>query len=463
MKITILFVIIVHFICLRIKNKENKCELSNIDFEKNIIYDNDFYKKFQNHFTLLNNDDIEYIFKIIDDNKIGEITIKQWKSFNREYIKTFVEQDKSNQCLVENKNLAEYIFHNRINESFKYINENDFLFDKNGLFQMMTYIFSYVDKEISISERDVDTIITTFRPTYTLYNRETIIEICRIIKDYFKFGKSITEGLISIKDINDCFVNKNIHMYSIDYSMLKEGLKNIKDYFGFKQFALFEIIGKMFHLISSNGFTVKKNELKSYLKKTNVYNLDMPTFQENSYVNKTKSLFEQLSIENNNKKDFMNRLFIASNYKKYNKNELSFEEFIYLIKNIRLYKTLVNNEKNHLLNLSLFRNNNLLTSLLTKEEKELISVITLKIKCKQINIIQFCQISNYQKYWNEYLSYNSNPLILYKDIFNLLKQIGLEMNNENEDLSNIPLANYEIAELKFSEEVFSSINASCDK
>ena len=328
---------------------------------------------------------------------------------------------------------------------------------------MMTYIFSYVDKEISISERDVDTIITTFRPTYTLYNRETIIEICRIIKDYFKFGKSITEGLISIKDINDYFINKNIHMYSIDYSMLKEGLKNIKDYFGFKQFALFEIIGKMFHLISSNGFTVKKNELKSYLKKTNVYNLDMPTFQENSYVNKTKSLFEQLSIENNNKKDFMNRLFIASNYKKYNKNELSFEEFIYLIKNIRLYKTLVNNEKNHLLNLSLFRNNNLLTSLLTKEEKELISVITLKIKCKQINIIQFCQISNYQKYWNEYLSYNSNPLILYKDIFNLLKQIGLEMNNENEDLSNIPLANYEIAELKFSEEVFSSINASCDK
>ena len=246
--------------------------------------------------------------------------------------------------------------------------------------------------------------------------------------------------------------------------MLKEGLKNIKDYFGFKQFALFEIIGKMFHLISSNGFTVKKNELKSYLKKTNVYNLDMPTFQENYYVNKTKALFEQLSIENNNKKDFMNRLFIASNYKKYNKNdELSFEEFIYLIKNIRLYKTLVNNEKNHLLNLSLFRNNNLLTSLLTKEEKELISVITLKIKCKQINIIQFCQISNYQKYWNEYLSYNSNPLILYKDIFNLLKQIGLEMNNENEDLSNIPLANYEIAELKFSEEVFSSINASCDK
>lgn len=463
MKLTIMFVIIVNIVSLRLQSKENKCELSNIDFEKDIIYDNEFFKKFQQHMTLLNNDDINYIFRIIDKNKSGEITIKQWKHFYRKYLQPFLERDKSNICLIEDKNLADYIFEIRINESFIYIKDNDYFSDRNVLFQMMTYIFSYVDQEISISERDINTIINTFRYIYLNDNRNTIIEICRIIKDYYHFGKSITEGLISMKDIDEYFIKKNINMYSIDYSMLKEILMNRKEYFGFKQFALLEIIGKMFREMSSNGITVKENEFKSYLKRNNFYNLEMHSIKEKNFVNKTQSLFEQLSIDNNMKIDLINRLFRTSKYKKYNRNELSFEEFFYLINNIRIYNHLVNDEKNYLINLSLIRNNNLLSSPLTKKEKELVSEIILKIKCKQIDIIQFCVISNYQKYWNEYLNYNSHPLILYKDIFNLLKQIGLKINNENEDLSNIPLSNYQVAELKFNEEVFSSINSSCNK
>ena len=463
MKLSIMFVIIVNIVSLRLQNKENICELSNIDFEKDIIYDNEFFKKFQQHMTLLNNDDINYIFRIIDKNKSGEISIKQWKYFYRKYLQSFLERDKSNTCLIEDKNLADYIFEIRINESFIYIKDNDYFSDRNVLFQMMTYIFSYIDQEISISERDINTIINTFRYTYFNDNRNTIIEICRIIKDYYHFGKSITEGLISMKDIDEYFIKKNINMYSIDYSMLKGILMNMKEYFGFKQFALFEIIGKLFREMSSNGITVKENEFKSYLKRNNFYNLDMHSIKEKNFVNKTQSLFEQLSIDNNMKIDLINRLFRTSKYKKYNRNELSFEEFFYLINNIRIYNHVVNDEKNYLINLSLIRNNNLLSFPLTKKEKELVSEIILKIKCKQIDIIQFCQISNYQKYWNEYLNYNSHPLILYKDIFNLLKKIGLEINNENEDLSNIPLSNYQVAELKFNEEVFSSINSSCNK
>ena len=63
----------------------------------------------------------------------------------------------------------------------------------------------------------------------------------------------------------------------------------------------------------------------------------------------------------------------------------------------------VNDKENYLITLNSLKKNNLISSLLKNKEKELVSLIESKIKCKSIDIIQLFQIANYQKHWNSYI------------------------------------------------------------
>lgn len=463
--------------CIRVNIKKFACELDKIKFEYdkvNITYEH-FMRTFKEPLTKLSKNEIEFIYNIIDDDKKGLFDISKWNEFCMQYLNDFINKDEMKDCLVNQKNLAEFVFEKRVNESLVFLkNEENFMDNKEDLFKSLQYIFNYVEKENSINKRDVDVVIKTFKYIFIEEKIENFMEICRIILNFLNFRKSITEGLLTQKEIEKSLQQNIFRLSLLDNLLLKDffhsDIKSYK-YINFQDYSMLEIYAKIFKIISPYANRISETNLISFIESNTKYNINLRNNKEDKIrENEMNSIFTKLLLENNQKDKTINSL-ISISKSDYYLNGIGFAEFVSLMKRINLFDKLISpnsltkKENEYLINMDKkpnFSSIELHPPLSLSEKEDLNSLYSYS-KCKKISIIQLFQLLNYKKHWQYYIKYHSRTLLSYKDFLLIFKHLKLNTDHVNKIINSNVIITLNEAKSKstFESEFLYSFNTTC--